>query len=157
MILGRMMLGDIPIRRAYLGTTLVLDDTGPATPLVGTATAETWGASITVTHTTTAGSLLVMAVSGHAEADSITDDAGNTWTLAGSTADAGATSTQTQGHLWYCLDAQPVTQVTVTRAGGSRNWTAVLSEWSGFGTAVDVAVTYGTAPQVDAQAGDLIV
>lgn len=106
---------------------------------VGTAQTVNYVASLTVNLTTSTGSCLVLAVLHQSRTvTSVTDTAGNTWTLAASTFSIGASSSQ-RVSIYYCLDAATVTSATV--AIDSAGALAVrLTELTGVGALLDTAV-----------------
>lgn len=115
-----------------------------------------WGASLSLPFTTSAGSLLVAQVNQDPTAGTITDSAGNTYSLLADTTDYGAID-QHAGQLYYCLNASPATSVTLTRTGNS-NIVMRLTEWSGVGTLVGGgAARSASPPPRTVETNDLVI
>ena len=83
---------------------------------------------------TTAGNTLIVRGTHRAGTNgltmSLTDDAGNTWQLAG----APVAGNSGDGFLFYCLDAAPITSITISPVASL----LFLTEWSGVGTVADI-------------------
>lgn len=127
-----------------------------AVALVGEKNADGgYGPSTTLSYSSTLGNTLILYVASNG-ANTVSDNAGNVWTLAGDTASAGATA-QRVGQVYYTVDADPITSVTVTRTG-STNWSIKMTEWSGvsaFGSSDTKSAP--TAPSVTAAADDMVI
>lgn len=109
--------------------------------LLGNAGIITSTTPAVVTHTTTAGSLLVAMCSRTASSDfftGVTDTAGNTWTLAAAAPSSGSVGRRVE--LWYCANARSITSLSVAFAGTSQA-AVTLHEFAGVATtnALDTA------------------
>lgn len=115
-----------------------------------------YGTTLTVPVTSTAGNTLVIAVS-VGNTNKPTDTAGNTWVLALDTSTIGASS-QRLGQIWYCINAQPVTSVTITHAA-AQNYCGVIVELAGVQTLAVSAMNTGTStvPAANANPDDLVL
>ena len=115
-----------------------------------------YGTTLTVPVTSTGGNTLVIAVS-VGNTNKPTDTAGNNWVLAMDTSTIGA-SAQRLGQIWYCINAQPVTSVTITHAT-AQNYCGVMVELEGVQTLALSAMNTGTStvPAGDAAPGDLVL
>lgn len=123
--------------------------------VVGQAIANDYSSTITVNYSSTAGNTLVVFCNSNGS-NTVTDSAGNTWTLAGDTIPLGATS-QRQGQMYYCVNADPVTSVTISRAS-STNFNVSLTEWQGVkGFRSARSVSQPGDETIDASAGDLLI
>lgn len=130
------------------------------TAFVKAATGGGWfGVSpLTIPIVTAGGNTLVVSTTITAGVTpTITDTAGNVWVKAASTADVAATG-QRLGCVYYCVNAKPVTSVSLSSAS-NQNWAAVVSEWSGVtgSRAVQAANTPTGSVPVAANAGDLVL
>lgn len=133
---------------------------------VGQAAGGDYVASYTRTYTSTAGNLLVLCVQHQAGTiNSVTDTAGNAWTLARDTFVSDTATSEGRVAIYVCPAAKAVTSVTVTCATVS-GLNVNLSEWSGMAVAGPVreaasafAPTSSTplAPTVTAAVGDVVV
>lgn len=126
--------------------------------IVGTPTTQqVWGGSAVFTRTTTAGNTLVCYV-GSNTGNSISDSAGNTWTLVGDTASVGATS-QRVGQMWVCPNADAVTSVTVTHGGSNKAFSGSLVELASDNPVevVDTGVALSDPATVDTAAGGAVL
>lgn len=129
-----------------------------AATLLQTQSGHNWASTYTLAITTTSGSTLIGTFSTTgANPSTVSDNGGNTWTRIASTVDGGATGQQ-RGALWYCLNANPVTQVYLTTTG-NQNATAVVSEWTGItGVRGHTMQTYQTGvTAVPASPGDVVL
>lgn len=135
----------------------------PITLVGNSAAGGSYAATRQQPFTSTAGNALVLVVLHQGQAiTSVTDTAGNTWTLAADSASVGAPS-QYQVAVYYCLNAKAITSVTVTCPATTAIVTNV-SQWAGVGGfrggAAKYAATGGAQPAPSAvavQAGDVLV
>ncbi|SRR5579859_7370575 len=101
---------------------------------------------------------------------SITDTAGNTWDFATSVSQSPPQSEEYDGSSQYittfvawCINASPITSVTINRTDSGSNWWRVtLAEFSGIGSlhsAASNSAASGTAPSatLTVSAGDLVI
>ena len=87
-----------------------------AIAIVGTTKLDGFGTTLNIPYASTAGSLLVVHVS-VGNVLTPTDTAGNTWTLAMDTSTIGSTA-QRLGQIYYCLNANAITSLTLTPIRG---------------------------------------
>lgn len=127
---------------------------GGSIAFVKQTTGNAYGTSITVNHTASAGADLVLAVSSGG-GNTITDTAGNTWTLVADTVSQGATG-QRMGQVYRCLNAAAITSVTINRSSNA-SLAVSLTEWSGIGAVRNMTVGATAADPVSAQVGDLVL
>lgn len=111
------------------------------------------GTSITsAVSATTQGNLLVAVIGVSSGASvsvsSITDTAGNTWALAGSSFVSGVNA---RTEIWYAKNASPTTSITATFSGSNAS-TAKILEYSNIdpSSPLDVAATQGNASNTNA-------
>ena len=121
---------------------------------IGQNTNSTWGTSAVTNYSSTAGNTLVLAVSSLGS-NTITDTAGNTWTLLADTT-AGSTDGQSVGQVYYCINAAAVTSVTLARATNS-TMAISLTEWSNVAEMRNFTVGGSGAASVQATTGDLVM
>lgn len=127
--------------------------------LLRTHTSEGWASSgvFAANLTTAIGSTLIASIGATGDNPSlVTDSANNEWVKIDSTTDDGALS-QRRGQLWYCLNAQPINQLSVTTSGG-QNVTLAVSEWSGVVglRGYQMTVAQAGATTVAAEPGDMV-
>lgn len=114
-----------------------------------------YGATATLPYVSTAGNTLILYVGSNGD-NTVTDTAGNTWTLLADTGAAGATA-QRVGQVYYCVGAAAITSVTITRTGSS-NFSLKMTEWSGVDTVGVASVTNApTNASVTAAVDDLVL
>lgn len=132
-----------------------------AANLLQAQTGQGWsvGGQFSLPMTASAGSTLIGSFGTTGDNPStVSDDAGNTWNQIAATIDGGAAS-QRRGRLWYCLNANPITEIAVATSVGNQNVTAAVSEWTGVvglrGYTMEVAESGATT--TDAEPGDLVL
>lgn len=114
-----------------------------------------YGATATLPYVSSPGNTLVLFVASSG-ADTVTDTAGNTWSLAADTGLVGATAQRT-GQVYYCVNAKPVTAITLTSAA-STSRSVKLTEWSGVRAFGSADVRSNTPPPVvTAAIGDMVI
>jgi len=128
--------------------TLTITGSGTVRLVQSAGATETAAASTlttTLPASSTSGDLLVLAVAGYTGATNhitaVTDPAGNTWTRVGAYFASGHYS---EGELWFCANARPVTSVTVRSGSALMQATSVL-EFSGVATSSPMDRAVGAA------------
>lgn len=112
---------------------------------------------VTMASATTSGNTLIGSFGADGDAAStVTDNGGNTWTKIASTTDIGAVG-QRRGQLWYCVNANSVTEVYISSSIG-QNVLASVSEWQGITglRGYNAANAQSGATTTTAQTGDLV-
>lgn len=128
-----------------------------AITLAAQGEANGYGTSLAISHTATAGKLLVVFFSSSGGPTvTVTDNGGNVWTKVGDTLDSGATA-HSVGQVFYTFTTAAVSTITLSRTGNT-NWTAKVTQWTGATAFVgsDLTVQPDVAT-VGAVANDLII
>lgn len=112
--------------------------------------------SFDIPFTPTTGNAVIISAQCNGDAV-VSAGSGNTWIEIASTLDVGATD-QRKGQLFYCLDVNPFTNITLT-SPTSGAWAVNVSEWSGIRSVTDTSNVTGvsTVNEVDTQVSNLVI
>ena len=139
--------GGSPVHSVTYALTVNAPSPGPrlVQTASGSETASSTALSGSFSTATTAGDLLVLSASEYNGATnhitSVTDNAGNKWTLIGSYNVSGHNS---NGEMWYSANAAPATTVTVHN-GSAAFVSFEVQEFAGVATSGPLAVATGTS------------